>query len=96
MLTHGALLEALQESEHIDDYRALAAQEMELDTNFDTARQVLEEAFHKLRLRRLAAERQQRLADYEADPSPERLGAYRAADQAYVAARGRDPQASPA
>ena len=94
VLTHGALLEALQDSEHVDDYRVLAAQEMELDTDIATARLVLEEAFHKLRLRRLAQERQQRLADFEGDPSPERLSAYQAADQAYMKARGRDQQAS--
>ncbi len=94
VLTHGALLEALQDSEHIDDYRTLAAQEMELDTDIETARLVLEEAFHKLRLRRLADERQQRLADYESEPSPERLNAYQAADQAYTRARARDQQTS--
>ena len=94
VLTHGALLEALQASEHVDDYRALATQEMELDTDIDTARQVLDEAFHKLRLRRLAEARRQRLADFESDPSPDRLSAYRDADQAYTKARGRDQQAS--
>jgi DNA primase len=87
MMTHGALLEALQGSAHIADYRVLAAQEMELDTDADIARQVLAEAFHKLRLRRLEAERSERLAAYEREPSADRLAAYRAADQAYAQAR---------
>ena len=89
VMTHGALLEALQESTFIDDYRTLAAQEMELDTDVETARQVLDEAFQKLRLRRLEVELQKRLADYEREPSAQRLDAYRAADLAYLAARGQ-------
>jgi len=89
VMTHGALLEALQASSFIDDYRALAAQEMELDTDVETARQVLGEAFHKLRLRRLEVERQNRLAEYEREPSDQRLDAYRAADRAYLTARGQ-------
>jgi DNA primase len=89
VMTHGALLEALHESAYIEDYRALAAQEMELDTDVGTARQVLDEAFHKLRLRRLEAHRNERLAEFERDPSADRLTAYRAADQAYTHARGR-------
>ncbi|HTN50201.1 MAG TPA: DNA primase [Burkholderiaceae bacterium] len=92
VMSHGALLEALQSSAFVDEYRALAAQEMELDTDVDTARQVLEEAFHKLRLRRLEAERQERLADYEREPSPQRLDAYQAADRAYMAARNQSSQ----
>ena len=47
----------------------------------ETARQVLEEAFHKLRLRRLEQERSERLAEFEREQSPERLDAYRAADR---------------
>jgi DNA primase len=95
LLTHGALLEVLQDSSSIDDYRSLAAQEMELDTDAATARQVLEEAFHKLRLRRLERERNQRAAEFERDRTPERLAAYRAADQAYAQARGTGGEAAP-
>jgi DNA primase len=94
VMTHGALLEALQSSPFIDDYRVLAAQEMELDTDVDTARQVLEEAFLKLELRRLAAERSERLADYEREPSEDRLQAYRAADRSYTEARARSADTS--
>jgi len=46
------------------------------------------EGFAKLRLRRFERERTERLADYERDPSPQRLDAYRAADHAYTRARG--------
>jgi DNA primase len=88
-LSQGALMEALQDSEYIDDFRALAAQEMELDTDVETARQVLTEAFQKLRLRRLEQQRSERLADFEREQSPERLNAYRAADRAYTEERGR-------
>jgi DNA primase len=92
-LSQGALMEALQNSEFIDDFRALAAQEMELDTDVGTARQVLTEAFQKLRLRRLEHERSERLADFEREQSPERLDAYRAADRAYTEERGgRKPE----
>ncbi len=91
-LSQGALMEALQDSEFIDDFRALAAQEMELDTDVETARQVLTEAFQKLRLRRLEQQRSERLADFEREQSPERLDAYRAADQAYTEERGRKPE----
>jgi DNA primase len=89
VMTHGALLEVLQSSPFIDDYRVLAVQEMELDTDVETARQVLDEAFHKLQLRRLEAERTERLAEYERDPSEHRLEAYRAADRCYTEARLR-------
>jgi DNA primase len=95
VMTHGALLEALQASPHIDEYRVLAAQEMELDTDVDTARRVLDEAFHKLRLRRLEAERSKRLAEFERAPSAERLDAYRTADLAYTQARARSGEAAP-
>ncbi len=67
-MTHGTLLEVLQGSAYIDDYRVLAAQEMELDTDVETSRQVLEEAFHKLSLRRLEQERTERLAEFEKEP----------------------------
>jgi DNA primase len=89
VMTHGALLEALQSSPYIDDYRTLAAQEMELDTDVETARQVLDEAFHKLQLRRLEAERSERLAEYQREPSEDRLEAYRVADRCYTEARAR-------
>lgn len=89
VMTHGALLEALQSSPFIDDYRTLAAQEMELDTDVETARQVLDEAFHKLQLRRLEAERSERLAEYQQEPSEGRLEAYRVADRSYTEARAR-------
>jgi DNA primase len=95
LMTHGALLEALAASTHIADYRVLAAQEMELDTDVVTARQVLEEAFHKLRLRRLEERRRARLADYEREPTDERLQAYRLADQAYTQARSAVPAERP-
>ena len=91
VMTHGTLLEVLQGSPYIDDYRALAAQEMELDTDVETSRQVLEEAFHKLGLRRLEQERTERLAEFEKDQSPERLAAYQDADRAYMRARGKAP-----
>ena len=89
VMSQGALLEALQESEYIDDFRALAAQEMELDTDVETSRQILTEAFQKLRLRRLEQERSERLAEFEREQSPERLEAYREADRAYTEERGR-------
>jgi hypothetical protein len=99
VMSHGALLETLQGSDFVDDYRALGAQELELDTDVETARLILQEAFHKLRLRRLESERQERLADYERDPSAQRLDAYRTADQAYLAARsqtfGEEARSSP-
>ena len=89
VMTHGTLLELLQSSEFVDDYRALAAQEMELETEVDTARQILDEAFHKLRLRRLEQECSARAAAFEQDQSPERLSAYQQAYRAYSEARGR-------
>jgi len=89
VMTHGALLELLQSSEFIDDYRVLAAQEMELETDVETARQVLDEAFHKLRLRRLEQECSARAAEFERDQSPARLSAYQQAYRAYSEARGR-------
>jgi hypothetical protein len=93
VLSHGTLLELLVESEFAGEYRALAAQEMELETEIDTARQVVEEAFQKLRLRKFERVRSERLAEYQHDPSPERLDAYRLADQAYLRARsaGSEP-----
>ncbi|HZA97059.1 MAG TPA: toprim domain-containing protein, partial [Burkholderiaceae bacterium] len=87
VLSQGALLEMLGESEYADEYRAIAAQEMEIETGVEVARQVMSEAYVKLRLRRFERERAERLADYERDPSPQRLAAYRAADQAYTRAR---------
>ena len=91
VMTHGTLLEVLQGSPHAEDYQALAAQEMELDTDVETSRQVLEEAFQKLRLRRLEQERSEKLAEFEKDQSPERLAAYQDADRAYMRARGKAP-----
>ena len=88
VLSHGALLELLAESEFADEYRAIAAQEMEIETGVEMARQIVTEAFAKLKLRRFERDRAERLADYERDPSPQRLDAYRAADQAYTRARG--------
>ena len=87
-LSHGALLEMLAGSDFAEEYRALAAQEMEIDTGVEMARDIVSEGFAKLRLRRFERERTERLADYEKDPSPQRLDAYRAADQAYTQARG--------
>jgi DNA primase len=91
VMTHGTLLEILQDSPYVEDYRALAAQEMELDTDVETSRLVLEEAFHKLRLRRLELERTERLAEFERDQSQEKLAAYQDADRAYMRARGKTP-----
>jgi DNA primase len=91
VMTHGTLLEVLQGSPYAEDYQALAAQEMELDTDVETSRQVLEEAFEKLRLRRLEQERTERLAEFEKDQSPERLAAYQDADRAYMRARSKAP-----
>ncbi len=87
VLSQGALLEMLGDSEYADEYRAMAAQEMELETGVEVARQIMSEAYVKLRLRRFERDREERLADYERDPSPQRLEAYRAADQAYTRAR---------
>ena len=87
-LSHGALLEMLADSDYAEEYRALAAQEMEIDTGVEMARDIVSEGFAKLRLRRFERERTERLADYEKDPSPQRLDAYRAADHAYTQARG--------
>ena len=86
-LSHGALMELLAESEHANEYRALAAQEMELETDVETARQILAEAFGKLRLRRLERVRTERLNAYQRELSPQALEAYRVADQAYLRAR---------
>lgn len=91
VLSHGALLEMLVNSDYFEEYRALAAQEMEIDTGVEMAREIVSEGFAKLRLRRFERERTERLADYERDPSPQRLEAYRVADQAYT--RARDPAA---
>ncbi|HVG04431.1 MAG TPA: DNA primase [Burkholderiaceae bacterium] len=87
VLSHGGLLEMLAESEYDEEYRALAAQEMEIETGVEVARCIVSDAFSKLKLRRFERERSERLADYERDPSPQRLDAYRAADQAYTRAR---------
>ncbi len=92
VLSHGALLEMLADSDYAEEYRALAAQEMEIDTDVETAREIVAEGFAKLRLRRFERERTDRLADYEQDPSPQRLDAYRAADNAYTRARGPSDQ----
>ena len=88
-LTHGALMELLADSEHANEYKALAAQEMELETDIETARQIVGEAFDKLRLRRLERVRSERLNAYQRDLSAEALAAYRDADQAYLRARAR-------
>jgi DNA primase len=88
-LSHGALMELLSDSEHAAEYRALAAQEMELETDIETARRIVEEAFGKLRLRRLERVRAERLDAYQQDSSAEALAAYRDADQAYLRARAR-------
>jgi DNA primase len=87
VLNHGALMELLSESEHANGYRALAAQEMELETDVETARTILAEAFGKLRLRRLERVRTERLGAYQQDQSPAALEAYRTADQEYLRAR---------
>ena len=86
-LSHGALMELLTESPYAAEYRALAAQEMELETDVETARQILGEAFGKLRLRRLERVRTECLQAYQHESSPAALEAYRAADQAYLRAR---------
>jgi DNA primase len=86
-LSHGALMELLSDSEHANEYRALAAQEMELETDIDTARRIVDEAFGKLRLRRLERVRTERLNAYQRDSSAEALAAYRDADQEYLRAR---------
>jgi DNA primase len=90
--THGGLMEILGESERANQYRALAAQELELETDAETARQILATAFGKLRLRRLERVRMERLNEYQATPSAQALEAYRAADQAYLRARSADPE----
>jgi hypothetical protein len=77
----------LADGEYADQYRAMAAQEMEIETGVEVARQIVSEAYAKLKLRRFERDRAERLADYERDPSPQRLDAYRAADQAYMRAR---------
>jgi len=95
VLSHGALLELLANSEHADQYRSLAAQEMEIDTTPDVAHQVVAEAFTKLKLRRFERERLDRLAAYQQEPSPQRLSAYQEADQAYMRARGASQPEAP-
>jgi hypothetical protein len=92
--SHGSLMESLGGSEYINEYRALAAQEMELETDLETARQILAEAFGKLRLRRLERIRTERLEAYQQDPSTTTLDAYRAADQAYLRARAEGTDSS--
>ncbi len=69
---------------------------MELDTDIETARQVLDEAFHKLALRRLEQARNRCAVEFEREQTPERLEAYRAADQAYARARARGVDVRPA
>jgi DNA primase len=86
-LSHAALMELLAASDHGADYRALAAQEMELETDLETARQIVDDAFSKLALRRLERLRAERLEAYQQESSPEALEAYRSADQAYLRAR---------
>lgn len=86
-LSHGALMELLAASEHANEYRALAAQELELETDVETARQIVQEAFGKLRLRRLESQRAERLRVYQQELSEAALQAYRTADQAYLRAR---------
>jgi len=95
VLSHGALLELLTDSEHAGEYRSLAAQEMEIDTSPDVARQVVAEAFTKLKLRRFERERADRLAAYQQEPSPQRLSAYQEADLAYMRARGASQPEAP-
>jgi DNA primase len=90
-LSHGALMELLTDSEHSNEYRALAAQELELETDVETARCILEEAFAKMRLRRLERLRSECLDAYQRENSDEALEAYRAADQAYLRARASPP-----
>ncbi len=91
-VSHGVLLEILADSPHAGEYRALAAQEMELETDASTASTLLAGAFHKLRLQRLEGERNARLSDYEREPTADHLDAYRRADLAYTRARGGEPQ----
>jgi len=91
-LSHGALMELLADSDHANAYRALAAQEMELETDVETARQILAEAFGKMRLRRLERMRSERLDVYQQELSAEALEAYRLADQAYLRARSEVPE----
>ncbi len=45
VLSQGALLEMLGDSEYADQYRAIAAQEMEIETGVDVARQIVSEAY---------------------------------------------------
>jgi hypothetical protein len=85
-------MELLADSEHANAYRALAAQELALETDVETARQILAEAFGKLRLRRLERVRSERLNAYQQDLSAEALEAYRVADQAYLRARSEAPE----
>jgi hypothetical protein len=63
----------LADSDYADEYRALAAQEMEIETGVEVAREIVSEAFAKLKLRRFERDRAERLSDYERDPSPQRL-----------------------
>ncbi|MEP6608344.1 MAG: DNA primase [Burkholderiaceae bacterium] len=86
-LSHGALLELLTASDYADEYRSLAAQEMEIETSVEVARQMVAEAFAKFSLRRFERQRETLLAAYQKEPSVERLDAYREADQAYMRAR---------
>ena len=94
--SHAALMELLSDSAHASEYRALAAQELELDTDVGIARQILEEAFAKLQLRRLERVRAERLSAYQRELSAETLDAYRTADQAYLKARANQPRAEQA
>jgi len=91
-LSHGVVLEALADSPRAGEYRALAAQALEPETDVQTAAELLAGAFGKLRLQRLAGERSARLGDYERDPTPDNLDAYRQADLAYTRARSADPR----
>jgi DNA primase len=93
-LSHAALMELLVGSEHAAEYRALAAQELELETDVETARHIVEDAFGKLRLRRLERLRAERLQAYQQELSAEALDAYRHADQAYLRARAAAAEAA--
>ena len=93
--TPGALLEMLADSEHAATYRALAAHDMLLQIDLESARTDLAGAFAKLNLRRLEAQRDALLAAYECNPSAEALQAYREAMQAAAAAKSARVTSSP-
>lgn len=77
--TPGMLLELLADSEHADAYKALSSHDLLMRSDIEHARADLQGAFARIERRRLAAQCDALLAQYESQPSAEALAAYKAA-----------------